>query len=127
MKDPRFARYLALIGDYLGIINDMASYDKELRALKKGETKDMINFVAVVKNLLSLPSEDAAKSAAYAQQLLIESWLVDEIKRLAREENLTDEEIWFVEAVFLTATGNTFFCMISSRYGGEAAAIEPAW
>ena len=52
---------------------------------------------------------------------------MEEIELLAKHGNLTDEEWWFLEAVFLTATGNTFFCMTSSRYGGQAALIDAAW
>ncbi|KID81896.1 BcSTC4, sesquiterpene cyclase [Metarhizium guizhouense ARSEF 977] len=127
VKDPRFSRYLSLIGDHLGMINDMASYEKEARALRLGETKDMINIVSVFHQLLSLPDEKAAKAAAYAYQLQVESWIMEEIERLAKNETLTDEEWWFLEVVLLTATGNTIFCMTSARYGGKAAAIEPMW
>ncbi|KAF7513032.1 hypothetical protein GJ744_011298 [Endocarpon pusillum] len=122
-SDPRFTRYLNLIGNHLGLINDLASYEKELRAVKMGETTDMINAVAVIKRLLSLPTERAAKVATYAYQLQLENWIMEELERLADHEDLTDEEWWFLEAVFLTATGNTFFCMVASRYGGEAARL----
>nr|ULA45395.1 (+)-alpha-trans-bergamotene synthase NsBERS [Nectria sp. HLS206] len=127
VKDPRLSRYLGLIGDHLGIINDMASFDKESRALEQGETQDMINVASVIQKLLSLQSMEAAKAASYAYQLQVEYWIMEEIKRLEREEDLTDEEWWFLEAVFLTATGNTFFCMTSARYGGQCAAIDPSW
>ncbi|KID93366.1 BcSTC4, sesquiterpene cyclase, partial [Metarhizium majus ARSEF 297] len=127
VKDPRFSRYLSLIGDHLGMINDMASYEKEARALRLGETKDMINIVSVFRQLLSLPDEKAAKAAAYAYQLQVKSWIMGEIERLAKNETLTDEEWWFLEVVLLTATGNTIFCMTSARYGGKPAAIEPIW
>jgi hypothetical protein len=105
----------------------MASYEKEARALRLGETKDMINVVSVFHRLLSLPDEKAAKAAAYAYQLQVESGIMEEIERLAKDETLTDEEWWFLEAVQLSATGNTMFCMTSGRYGGQASAIEPMW
>ena len=95
--------------------------------MERGETNDMINIVSVIQKLLSLPGEDAAKTASYTYLLQVESWIMEEIELLAKHGNLTDEEWWFLEAVFLTATGNTFFCMTSSRYGGQAALIDAAW
>ncbi|KAJ5051262.1 isoprenoid synthase domain-containing protein [Bipolaris maydis] len=124
VSDARFARFLSLIGDHLGLVNDLASYEKEARALSTGETKDMINIVAVMHNLMSLPSAKAAKAAAFSYLLQVETWIMEEIEQLAAWEKLKDEEWWFLEAVFLSATGNTFFCMTSSRYGGEAAKIN---
>ncbi|KAF2228525.1 hypothetical protein EV356DRAFT_562544 [Viridothelium virens] len=124
VSDSRFARYLTLIGDHLGLTNDLASYEKEARALQAAETKDMINIVAVIRNLMSLPNEGAARAATFSYLLQVEAWIVEEIERLAAWEKLTDEEWWFLEVVFLSATGNTFFCMTSSRYGGEAAKIS---
>ncbi|TEY39953.1 hypothetical protein BOTCAL_0446g00010 [Botryotinia calthae] len=41
VDDPRFARYLRLIGDHLGIINDIASYEKECRARKEDRYQEM--------------------------------------------------------------------------------------
>ncbi|KAG4429207.1 hypothetical protein IFR05_015310 [Cadophora sp. M221] len=117
------ARYLGLIGDHLGIVNDIASYEKEARALREGTTLDMINIVAVLQNLMSLPDSVAAKGAAYVYQLQVEAWIVGELDALVAHGRLTDEEWWFLEAVFLSVSGNTFFCMTSSRYGGKAAAI----
>ncbi|KAF7882676.1 uncharacterized protein EAF02_006039 [Botrytis sinoallii] len=123
VHDPRFARYLRLISDHLGIINDMASYEKESRALKEGDTQDMINIVAVFQHLKSLSTSAEAKVAAYTYQLQVESWIIEEVEILAARGHLTDEEWWFLEAVFMTATGNVFFCMTSSRYGGDAAKL----
>jgi hypothetical protein len=116
-----------LIGDHLGITNDIASFEKEARALEHGDTKDMINIVSVIQKLLSMPSEEAAKIASYSYLLQVESWIIEEIELLARDGNLTDEEWWFLEVVFLSATGNVFFTMTSARYGGQAALIDAAW
>ena len=123
-SDPRFEKFLKLISDHLGLINDLASYDKEFRAVESGGATDMINLVAVMKTLLSLPTNDAAKVATYEYQLQVESWIMQEIEHLDAHENLSEEEWCFVEAVLLTATGNVFWCMTSSRYGGEAARIK---
>ena len=122
LTDERFKRYLSLVGDHLGLINDLASYDKELRAFNKGETGDMINLVEVVKSVTSLQDTDDAKSVAWALQLQIEKQMMEELENL-RAQGLSNEEWWFLEAVAYTAVGNVMFCMTTSRYGGEAARI----
>ena len=123
ITNPRFSHYLALISDHLGLVNDLASYDKELHALSNGDTSDMINLVHVVKTVTSLQGTDDAKSVAWTLQLQIERQMIDELEGLRREGNLTDDEWWFLEAVTSTAVGNVMFCMTTSRYGGEAARI----
>ena len=122
IDDDRFGRYLTLVSDHLGIVNDVFSYDKELRALNQGETSDMINLVGVVKTVTSLKDTNDAKSVAWALQLQIEKQMMDELEKL-RVQGLSDEEWWFLEAVASTAVGNVMFCMTSSRYGGAAARI----
>lgn len=122
LTDQRFERYLSLVGDHLGLVNDLASYDKELRALNSGETGDMINIVAVMKHVTSLQGTDEAKSVTWALQLQIEQQMMEELEKL-RAHGLSDEEWWFLEAVASTAVGNVMFCMTTSRYGGEAARI----
>lgn len=122
VTDPRFERYLSLVGDHLGLVNDLASYDKELRALNSDETDDMINIVAVVKTVTLLQGTDEAKSVVWSLQLQMEKQMMEELESL-RAQGLSDEEWWFLEAVASTATGNVMFCMTTSRYGGEAARI----
>ena len=126
LTDQRFERYLSLVGDHLGLVNDLASYDKELRALDSGETSDMINLVAVVKSVTSLQDTDDAKRVAWALQLQIEKQMMEELEAL-RAQGLSDEEWWFLEAVASTAVGNVMFCMTTSRYGGEAARIDSVY
>ena len=123
LNDQRFERYFSLVGDHLGLVNDLASYDKELRALNSDETDDMINIVGVVKDVTSLKGTDDAKSVVWALQIQIERQMMEELKKL-RALGLSDEEWYFLEAVTSTATGNVMFCMTSSRYGGQAAKIE---
>lgn len=123
ISDRRFRRYLSLIGDHLGLVNDLASYDKEALALQNGETGDMINLVDVIKNVTSLGGTDDAKAVAWSIQLQMEQQMIAELESL-RAQNLTNEEWWFLEAVALTAVGNVMFCMTTSRYGGEAARIK---
>ena len=123
LTDERFRRYLSLVGDHLSLINDLASYDKELRAFNKGEASDLINLVAIMKSVTSLQDTDDAKSVAWALQLQIEKKMMEELEDL-RAQGLSDEEWWFLEAVTCAAVGNVMFCMTSSRYGGEAARIR---
>ena len=123
ITDHRFRRYLSLVGNQLGLVNDLASYEKELRAFAYGETSDMINLVAVVKDVTSLQGTDDAKSVAWALQLQIEEQMIQELKSL-QVQGLSDEEWWFLEAVAFAATGNVTFCMTNSRYGGEAVRIR---
>ena len=123
LNDRRFQRYLSLVGDHYGLVNDLASYDKELSALERGETSDMINIVDVVKNVVSLQGTNDAKSVTWALQLQIERQMMDELETL-KGKGLSDEEWWFLKAVASTAVGNVMFCMTTSRYGGEAARIR---
>ena len=122
-SDGRFTHYLSLVSDHLGLVNDLASYDKELRALLRGETKDMINIVDVIKKMTWLDGTAEAKSVVWALQLQIEKRMMEELERL-RVCELTDEEWWFLEAVTSTVTGNVMYCMTTGRYGGESARIR---
>lgn len=120
--DPRFARILHLVSDHFGLVNDLASYDKELRALQKGETKDMINLIHVIKTVTGLHNTDDAKAVAWALQLQMEQGIMAELESLRSSgKGITSEEWWCLEAVITAATGNVMFCMTTSRYGGEAA------
>ena len=122
IDDPRFRRYLSLVGDHLGLVNDLASYEKELRALDNGETSDMINLVAVVKDVTSLQGTEDAKNVVWMLQLQIEKQMMKELEEL-QAQGISNEEWWFLEAVAFAATGNVMFCVTTSRYGGEAARI----
>ena len=124
MEDPRLAKLLSLIRDHLAIINDLASYDKELRDFESGASADLINIVEVFRRVVSLPDEDAAKGMAYSYQLQIEEWIEDELQRLRTNNELSDEQWRFLYAIIACAAGNAFYSMTSSRYGGEAARIR---
>ena len=122
----RFSRFLHLISNHLGIVNDLASYDKELRALERGETADMINLVHVIKHVTGLKGTDDAKAVVWALQLQVERKMMEELEGLKRKGGVSDEEWWFLEAVMGAAVGNVMFCMTTSRYGGEGARILKA-
>lgn len=70
--DSRFVRFLDLFADHLGVVNDLASYDKETRALQSGETSEIINLVEVIKQVIGLQGTDDAKAVAWALQLQVE-------------------------------------------------------
>ncbi len=123
-SDSRLTRYLTLAKDHLAIVNDLASYDKEKRDFDSGASQDLINIVDIVQQLMSLPDSDSAKATAYTYQLQIEAWMVQEIQRMDREEQLTPEQWQYLEAVYVCAAGNVFFSMTSSRYGGETARLH---
>ena len=123
-SDSRLTKYLTLAKDHLAIANDLASYDKEKRDFDSGASHDIINVVDVVQQLMSLPDSDSAKTTAYTYQLQTEAWMVQEIQRMDREEQLTSEQWQYLEAVYVCAAGNVFFSMTSSRYGGETARLH---
>lgn len=125
LSDPRLQRFLTLVKDHLSIVNDLASFDKEDRAFKSGADKEIINIVDVVRQLLSL-SDDDAKVLAYTIQLQTEESMRDELDRLISRAELTASHWHYLHALFVSAAGNAFYSMISSRYGGEAARIPVA-
>ena len=109
------------------IINDLFSYDKELRALTRGDTDDMINLIDVIKRVNGLVRVEDAKDVAWMLLGQVERGIIDEWERLLEageeKEGLSEEERWFLEAVVMAATGNVMFCVTTGRYGGEAARI----
>ena len=124
VTDERFLPFLSLASDHLGLVNDLASYDKELRALENGDTRDMINIVDVVKSVTHLRGTDDVKKIVWALQLQFEGQMVQELEALQQTQNLSEKERDFLLAVTSTAVGNVMFCMTTSRYGGEAARIK---
>ena len=123
-SDSRLTKYLNLAKDHLAIVNDLASYDKEKRDFDSGASQDLINIVDIVQQLMSLPDSESAKTTAYTYQLQTEAWMVQEVQRMDREEQLTPEQWQYLEAVYVCAAGNVFFSMTSSRYGGETARLQ---
>jgi len=111
--------------DHLGLVNDLYSFDKELRDFQTGKSKELINMVAVIKDVRRLDTWDTAKEQTYVLQLQREASISDEIRRLD-ETNALDTETWqYVEALCACLAGNAFYSMTTSRYGGEAAAVTP--
>lgn len=104
-------------------MNDLASFDKELRAFEEGKVCYMINAVDVVRKLFGLSNWQSAKALTYAMQLEVESQMEDELARLSVDSCLTPQEETFLEACLVMTAGNLFYSVVTSRYGGEAARI----
>jgi hypothetical protein len=120
---PHLANILRLIADHISLVNDLASFAKELRALNEGKIVYLMNVVDLMKKLLSLPSHDDAKRLTFAMQMQVETEMCEEFDRLVREELLTVDERVFVEACLAMAAGNVFYSAVGKRYGGDAARI----
>ncbi|PYI36314.1 hypothetical protein BP00DRAFT_421652 [Aspergillus indologenus CBS 114.80] len=124
--DPKFTHFLRLIGEQTLGQNNIASFDKEKRRYLSGMFPgfEQSNGVMVIKRLLSLPTDDAAKAIAYAYQLETERQIDTELERMAVEGDLSHEEWKFVDAVLLMSVGNIMASITMSRYGGAAARLE---
>jgi hypothetical protein len=74
--------------------NDIASYDKEKKNWLAGKAKQFLttNGVVIIRDLFSLPSDEAAKAIAYANQMEIERQVDLELERLASSGELTEED-----------------------------------
>lgn len=123
LQDTKLHRYLHLMGDHFSIANDLASYDKEKRSFEVGQTKHLINVVAVVQKLVGLSDSDTAKAISYAIQLETEKAISDELERLKVVDELSNAQWKFVDSVLIMAAGNIFTSVVISRYGGEAARL----
>ena len=119
---PVFRGFLRALGDQISIMNDIASYDKELKHYKSGKSKNMINVVHVMTQCYSLDAQ-AAKSMAYAWQLHSEDLVAKELEAMSMK-GLSREEWRFVDACLHAASGNLFASVVISRYGGEEARLR---
>lgn len=70
LETPAFQRLLGYLEDQISIANDIASYDKEEKQFREGKAKEMINLVHTIMQVNRISNVDAAKSMAYAIQLL---------------------------------------------------------
>ncbi|KAH7065118.1 isoprenoid synthase domain-containing protein [Macrophomina phaseolina] len=124
IEDPKLAKIMRLASDHLSLVNDLASFEKELRAYEEGKVHYLINAVDVMRKLLGLTSWSSAKAFTYAYQLEVESEMQREIENLMVDDCLDSEEWRFVEASLRMLAGNVFYSVVTSRYGGEAARIQ---
>lgn len=114
---------MRLASDHLSLVNDLASFEKELRAYEEGKVHYLINAVDVVRKLLGMTSWSSAKAFTYAYQLEVENEMQKELDRLMMYGRLSLEEWRFVEASLRMLAGNVFYSIVTSRYGGEPARI----
>ncbi len=66
---------------------------------------------------------EAAKSMAYAWQLLMEDEILEEMGELRGRDELSGEEWELLEACLAAAAGGLLASVVISRYGGEGARI----
>ncbi|GME27018.1 Terpenoid synthase [Neofusicoccum parvum] len=112
IEDPKLVRIVQLAGDHISLVNDLASFDKELREFEAGELRNLVNSVNILRKLLGLPSWSAAKAFTYAMQLELETQIRQELERL-EASNTLDAEEWRFEVWWR---------------GGEASSMrEPYW
>lgn len=123
IDQPAITRFMELATEHLSIANDLYSYEKEARAYRTGECPDLLNFVAVVQQLLSLPDEASALEMTYALMLQREQWMYAELRKLEAAGTLDDETWEFLRGMWANLSGNTFFSMTTVRYGGEKSRI----
>ncbi|KAF2474422.1 terpenoid synthase [Lindgomyces ingoldianus] len=123
IHQPLLERFMTWAADHLAITNDLYSYAKEMRAFRNGTCPDLINIVAILEKLLSLPNQSSALEITYALLLQREQWMFEELKKFEASGCL-DEGTWmFLRGVWACLSGNTLYSMTCERYGGEAARI----
>lgn len=123
LTDPLLERLTRLIGDHISIVNDLGSFDKELRALESGKSVVIINLVQVMRSSCGLDI-DEAKAAAFSLQLLNEKAIQEELDRLKKEDGMKADHWRYVDTMILLIAGNVFYTMTTSRYGTEDARIH---
>lgn len=123
LTDPLLERITRLVGDHISIVNDLGSFDKELRALTSGKSVVIINLVQVMRSSCGLDIDDA-KAAAFSLQLLNEQAIQIELESLKQNETITADQWRYVDTMISLIAGNVFYTMTTSRYGGEDARIH---
>ena len=123
LRSPKLRRLLGYLGDQISIANDLASYDKEAKQFLEGRSKEMINLVHTIMQVNRINGVAAAKSMAYAIQLWTENEILEELRALSGQGQLSDEEWKLVDGCLVAASGNLLTSIVISRYGGEEAKI----
>lgn len=128
-EDLKLARSIRVLGDHILISNDIASFDKELKRYRDGqfrvgqfENLPKTQDVMVIKDLLALPTVEAAKSMLYAYQLEYEKIIDQELENL-QSKGLTDDEWYLIDAYILATTGNVMGAATMAQYGGESSKL----
>lgn len=123
LTDPLLERITRLVGDHISIVNDLGSFDKELRALSSGKSVVIINLVQVMRSSCGLDI-DEAKAAAYSLQLLNEEAIRVELERLKGNKDITASHWRYIDTMVSLIAGNVFYTMTTSRYGDENSRIH---
>ncbi|KAL3473900.1 isoprenoid synthase domain-containing protein [Aspergillus californicus] len=106
---------------HLLLVNDLYSFDKELR---DAETMGcvLVNAVDVIRRSLGL-SDSGAKQAARVMLLDLEGLLAEECDSFRRLGVLNTEQKKLVRGLLECASGNIFYSTVQGRYGGPSAAL----
>ncbi|KAF7915160.1 uncharacterized protein EAE98_011245 [Botrytis deweyae] len=123
LHSPKLRRLFGYLGDQISIANDIASYDKEAKQFLEGRAKEMINLVHTTMQVNCINDVTAAKSMAYAIQLWTENEILEELRALSRQGQLSAEEWRLVDGCLVAASGNLLTSIVISRYGGEEAKV----
>ncbi|KAM0156434.1 hypothetical protein ACHAQE_006405 [Botrytis cinerea] len=123
LRSAKLRRLLGYLGDQISIANDLASYDKEAKQFLEGRSKEMVNLVHTIMQVNRINGVAAAKSMAYAIQLWTENEILEELRALSGQGQLSDEEWKLVDGCLVAASGNLLTSIVISRYGGEEAKI----
>ncbi|KOC13352.1 hypothetical protein AFLA70_89g003291 [Aspergillus flavus AF70] len=125
LQEPKMARIVRLFSDQMLESNDIASFDKEKKHWLSGNAKQFLttNGTAIIRDLFSLKSDEAAKALAYANQMETERQMDRELGDLLSTGQLSTDEWHLVNAMLYCVTGNLISAVTMCRYGGEAARI----
>ncbi|KAJ5281104.1 terpenoid synthase [Penicillium angulare] len=117
-EDPELKRFLHLLGDHILRLNDIALFDKELKRYKNGQSDNSVKTqgLMVLKDLLALPTIDAAKSVLYVYRLEYEK-LIDLELESPQSIGLTKDEWYLLDTYITSAKGNTMAKATMARYG----------
>lgn len=124
LESPRLTKYIHLLKNHVSVANDLASWEKEKSAFDSGKAVYLINTVAVVMELLGLPTVTAAIALTKALQLQMECEIDEEVQRLIDENILTADEWQFIDATLHLISGNVFTSIVMSRYGGQSHRLQ---
>lgn len=123
IHQPIIQKFLTRAADHGSLVNDIYSYDKELKAYRNGSIEDFVNIVPVLMRFYENLAEGEALEMAYKMVLEREKAMHEELIRFEQEGSLDDETWVFLRAIWACIAGNTMYCMTSVRYGGEKARI----
>lgn len=123
LDEAELSTFMQLAGNHFSLVNDLASFEKELQEFKSGKAVSLINVVDVLQREHGIDIFEA-KLKAYSMQLETENQIKEELERLKAQGLVTLEEWRFIDAVMVMLAGHVFYSMTTSRFGGEASRIS---